>query len=49
MRLLITNIVEQKDKAPQFNKSALIRVPYSFRTRCFYSWGNFGRKYKSNG
>lgn len=27
MRLLITNIVEQKDKAPQFNKSALIRVP----------------------
>lgn len=27
MRLLITNIVEQKDKATQFNKSALIRVP----------------------
>jgi exopolyphosphatase/guanosine-5'-triphosphate,3'-diphosphate pyrophosphatase len=27
MRLLITNIVEQKDKEPQFNKSALIRVP----------------------
>jgi len=27
MRLLITNIVEQKDKDTQFNKSALIRVP----------------------
>ena len=27
MRLLITNIVEQKDKEAQFNKSALIRVP----------------------
>lgn len=27
MRLLITNIVEQKDKPAQFNKSALIRVP----------------------
>lgn len=27
MRLLITNIVEQKDKPTQFNKSALIRVP----------------------
>ena len=27
MRLLITNIVEQPDFAPQFNKSALIRVP----------------------
>lgn len=27
MRLLITNIVEQKDKETQFNKSALIRVP----------------------
>lgn len=27
MRLLITNIVEQKDKVTQFNKSALIRVP----------------------
>lgn len=27
MRLLITNIVEQKDKEVQFNKSALIRVP----------------------
>lgn len=27
MRLLITNIVEQPDKEPQFNKSALIRVP----------------------
>lgn len=27
MRLLIMNIVEQKDLAPQFNKSALIRVP----------------------
>lgn len=27
MRLLITNIVEQKDKEPQFNKSELIRVP----------------------
>ena len=27
MRLLITNIVEQQDKEPQFNKSALIRVP----------------------
>lgn len=27
MRLLITNIVEQKDKETQFNKSALVRVP----------------------
>ena len=27
MRLLITNIVEQPNVAPQFNKSALIRVP----------------------
>jgi len=27
MRLLISNIVEQKDKETQFNKSALIRVP----------------------
>lgn len=27
MRLLITNIVEQPNSAPQFNKSALIRVP----------------------
>ncbi len=27
MRLLITNIVEQPEKEPQFNKSALIRVP----------------------
>lgn len=27
MRLLITNVVEQKDKETQFNKSALIRVP----------------------
>ena len=27
MRLLITNIVEQEGKEPQFNKSALIRVP----------------------
>jgi exopolyphosphatase/guanosine-5'-triphosphate,3'-diphosphate pyrophosphatase len=27
MRLLITNIVEQKDVATQFNKSSLIRVP----------------------
>ncbi len=27
MRLLITNIIEQKDGAVQFNKSALIRVP----------------------
>jgi exopolyphosphatase / guanosine-5'-triphosphate,3'-diphosphate pyrophosphatase len=27
MRLLITNIVEQKDKEPQFNKNSLIRVP----------------------
>ena len=27
MRLLITNIVEQNAKAPQFNKSSLIRVP----------------------
>lgn len=27
MRLLITNIVEQEGGAPQFNKSALIRVP----------------------
>jgi len=27
MRLLITNIVEQKDKPTQFNKSSLIRVP----------------------
>jgi exopolyphosphatase/guanosine-5'-triphosphate,3'-diphosphate pyrophosphatase len=27
MRLLITNIVEQKDKETQFNKSSLIRVP----------------------
>jgi exopolyphosphatase/guanosine-5'-triphosphate,3'-diphosphate pyrophosphatase len=27
MRLLITNIVEQPNLAPQFNKSALIRVP----------------------
>src|SRR5574343_1043777 len=27
MRLLITHIVEQKDKEAQFNKSALIRVP----------------------
>jgi exopolyphosphatase / guanosine-5'-triphosphate,3'-diphosphate pyrophosphatase len=27
MRLLITNIVEQENKEPQFNKSALIRVP----------------------
>lgn len=27
MRLLITNIIEQKDKPTQFNKSALIRVP----------------------
>ncbi len=27
MRLLITNIVEQDDKEPQFNKSALVRVP----------------------
>ena len=27
MRLLITNIVEQKDAVTQFNKSALIRVP----------------------
>jgi exopolyphosphatase / guanosine-5'-triphosphate,3'-diphosphate pyrophosphatase len=27
MRLLITNVVEQKDKETQFNKNALIRVP----------------------
>ena len=27
MRLLITNVVEQDGKEPQFNKSALIRVP----------------------
>jgi exopolyphosphatase/guanosine-5'-triphosphate,3'-diphosphate pyrophosphatase len=27
MRLLITNIVEQEGKEPQFNKSSLIRVP----------------------
>ena len=27
MRLLITNIIEQKGKETQFNKSALIRVP----------------------
>ncbi|WP_396197034.1 Ppx/GppA phosphatase family protein [Flavobacterium sp.] len=27
MRLLVTNIVEQKDCATQFNKSALVRVP----------------------
>lgn len=27
MRLLITNIIEQQHKEPQFNKSALIRVP----------------------
>lgn len=27
MRLLITNIVEQKGKEPQFNKNALVRVP----------------------
>src|SRR6187549_488052 len=27
MRLLITNVVEQKGKETQFNKSALIRVP----------------------
>ncbi len=27
MRLLITNIVEQDDKEPQFNKNALVRVP----------------------
>lgn len=27
MRLLITNIIEQKDKATQFSKSSLIRVP----------------------
>lgn len=27
MRLLITNIVEQKDKPTQFNKSSLVRVP----------------------
>jgi exopolyphosphatase / guanosine-5'-triphosphate,3'-diphosphate pyrophosphatase len=27
MRLLITNIVEQDDKEPQFNKSSLVRVP----------------------
>ena len=27
MRMLVTNIIEQKDKEPQFNKSALIRVP----------------------
>jgi exopolyphosphatase / guanosine-5'-triphosphate,3'-diphosphate pyrophosphatase len=27
MRLLVTNIVEQKGKAPQFNKSSLVRVP----------------------
>ncbi|WP_348799937.1 Ppx/GppA phosphatase family protein [Flavobacterium adhaerens] len=27
MRLLITNIVEEDDKTPQFNKSSLVRVP----------------------
>jgi exopolyphosphatase/guanosine-5'-triphosphate,3'-diphosphate pyrophosphatase len=27
MRLLITNIVEEDDKEPQFNKSSLVRVP----------------------
>ncbi|MFA7444771.1 MAG: exopolyphosphatase [Flavobacteriaceae bacterium] len=27
MRLLVSNIVEQKDKPTQFNKSALVRVP----------------------
>lgn len=27
MRLLVTNIVEQKGKDPQFNKSSLVRVP----------------------
>lgn len=27
MRLLITNIVEQDDKEPQFNKNSLVRVP----------------------
>ena len=27
MRLLVTNIVEQEGKEPQFNKSALVRVP----------------------
>ncbi len=27
MRLLITNIIEQEGKPPQFNKSALVRVP----------------------
>lgn len=27
MRLLVTNIVEQADCAPQFNKSSLVRVP----------------------
>ena len=27
MRLLVTNIVEQDDKEPQFNKNALVRVP----------------------
>src|SRR6478609_5763474 len=27
MRLLVVNIVEEKDKEPQFNKSSLVRVP----------------------
>ncbi len=27
MRLLITNIVEQEGKEPQFNKNSLVRVP----------------------
>ena len=27
MRLLVTNIVEQKGQPPQFNKSSLVRVP----------------------
>lgn len=27
MRLLISNVVEQEDKEPQFNKSSLVRVP----------------------
>jgi exopolyphosphatase/guanosine-5'-triphosphate,3'-diphosphate pyrophosphatase len=27
MRLLISNVVEQEDKDPQFNKSSLVRVP----------------------
>ena len=45
MRLLITNIVEQEGKEPQFNKSSFVRVPIRLGQDVFYRWRNFRGKY----